>query len=265
MALLLLLCLCAPLQLLLGSGGGISDDQQRRLGTQPQPSDDAYTPSWIPGYPGIDWGTRYFTYKIDVSDILTKLVVGKLYQSYVANRRPDVARRARTKPLEHAPHELTVGAFACLDDLPVCLWSCCFAKIRMGDSLQAVEVAAHPCPRSVTAFWAPLCVYAASRVIANLMGLVPGMPKGLPSMSMFVFQACFFAAWRQALREKLGAPSGGSSSWRDLLLWTCCSHCAAAQEAQEVDRATGVRVGYCFSVETLEVVGEPLLVVSNRA
>mmetsp|Transcript_51381 Transcript_51381/g.112085 ORF Transcript_51381/g.112085 Transcript_51381/m.112085 type:complete len:406 (-) Transcript_51381:173-1390(-) len=238
--------------------------------TQPQPLDNAAVPSWIPGWPGIDAGSRYSDCTADVAEILILLVIGWLYQSYVVNRRKQLL--PHVKPLENPP--ITVGAFDCFDDMPICLWSCCCTTIRMGDSLQAVEVDAGVCPGPsgrlldfVTAFWAPLCVFAASRVVANLIGLVPGMPAGLPTMTVLVFRAIIFAKWRQALFEKLGA-RGETSSWRrDLMLWIFCSSCAAAQEAREVDRATGVRVGYCFSVEKLEVVGQPVetLLQNNRA
>lgn len=77
------------------------------------------------------------------------------------------------------------------------------------------------------------------------------MPAGLPTFSMLFFQALFYASWRQRLRQRLKFRPDAC----DVCLYALCAPCLAAQEAQEVDQLSGVRVACC----ELEIVGEPLM------
>mmetsp|Transcript_70618 Transcript_70618/g.132147 ORF Transcript_70618/g.132147 Transcript_70618/m.132147 type:complete len:251 (+) Transcript_70618:102-854(+) len=217
----------------------------------PQPFNNQDVPSFIPGYPGIDDGTKLFTYKKDCMEIAVMIVLGSLYYLGVSKARaaqqiPSADALGQPLSQRHAPYDFRAGYFSCFDNLPVCLWSCCCTHIRMGDTYSSA---------GVTNFWMPSVVFILSRIIANIMGQIPLMPGGLPTFSMLFFQAIFFVGWRQELRRRLGAQTPTTHLLPDALFWTCCQPCASAQEAQDIDAAQGVQVGYCFSVT---LVGEPL-------
>mmetsp|Transcript_67480 Transcript_67480/g.161932 ORF Transcript_67480/g.161932 Transcript_67480/m.161932 type:complete len:255 (+) Transcript_67480:49-813(+) len=218
---------------------------------EPAAFDNSDVPSWVPGYPGIDKGTILFTYKKDTIEIIILVTLGIIYKMLITNARtaaPIPSPDALPAPLTQRvpPHDFRAGRFSCFNEMPVCLWSFLSTHTRMGDTYHASQV---------TNFWMPTLVFILSRIIANIMGLVTGMPAGLPTFSMLLLQACFFVRWRQALRTRLGSAAPQQRLLQDLLFWTCCQPCAAAQEAQDLDAAQGVRVGYCL---TVTLVGEPL-------
>ena len=203
-----------------------------------RPFDNSDIPSWIPGYPGIDKGTIHFTYAKDAAEVAILLLVGWIYKRTISSKRPAIPL------LNDGAEDFRTGAFSCCDRPCNCGWAFLCQQIRMGDTYEA---------SGVTSFWAPSAVFIASRIIANLMGLVPGMPGGLPTFSMFFFQAFFYARWRRALRQQL---SFQQNQLGDYCLYSLCAPCLAAQEATEVDSLSRVYVG-CFE---LQLVGEPLIV-----
>mmetsp|Transcript_53821 Transcript_53821/g.117773 ORF Transcript_53821/g.117773 Transcript_53821/m.117773 type:complete len:225 (+) Transcript_53821:22-696(+) len=203
-----------------------------------EPFDNADIPSWIPGCPGIDQGTIYFTYAKDLCEVVLLLLFGWFYKRRITSKRPAL-------PMNDGAEDFRTGVFSCCmqERGCNCFWAFFMQQVRMGDTFQA---------SGVTSFWAPTAVFVASRIIANLMGLVPGMPAGLPTTSMFFFQAVFYARWRNALRRELSLPRNDCG---DFCLYSLCAPCLAAQEANEIDRLSGVYVG-CFKIE---IVGQPLI------
>lgn len=61
-----------------------------------------------------------------------------------------------------------------------------------------------------------------------------------------VVLALIMTSRRQELRAKLGISPGENCT--DFMLWWCCSPCAVAQEAREIDVATGVKVRCCCNL-----------------
>eukprot|EP00435_Cladocopium_sp_Y103_P040147 s1410_g10.t2 len=172
--------------------------------------DNANIPSWIPGYPGIDQGTIYFTYAKDLCEVVLLLLFGWFYKRRITSKRPAL-------PMNNA-EDFRAGVFSCTERPCNCLWAFFMQQVRMGDTFEA---------SGVTSFWAPTAVFVTSRIIANLMGLVPGMPAGLPTTSMFFFQAIFYARWRNALRRELSLQRNDCG---DFCLYSLCAPCLAAQE-----------------------------------
>ncbi|CAE7245412.1 unnamed protein product [Symbiodinium sp. CCMP2592] len=201
-----------------------------------QPFDNADVPSWVPGLPGIDPGTIHFTYAKDSLEILLLILLGVIYKRRVTDKR-------RQLPAPGPRRDFQTPAFSCCDHLGTFLYSFILQQVRMGDTYELA---------GVVWFWAPTLVFIASRIIANLMGLVPGMIAGLPTTSMFFFQGLFYFRWRRELRRKIAEDAEEDQCFSDFLLYSCCAPCLATQEAVEVDSLTGEAVG-CFNLEILSV------------
>ncbi|CAK9110175.1 unnamed protein product, partial [Durusdinium trenchii] len=186
------------------AAGHASGDRPERV------FDNSDIPSWIPGYPGIDKGTIHFTYAKDTIEVILLLVLGWFYKKRIVSKRPAL-------PAPTGAEDFSKGPFSCCDNLCYFLWALFLQQIRMGDTFQAT---------GATSFWAPTVVFIASRIIANLMGLVAGMPAGLPTFSMLFFQGVFFARWRNALRRELGFQPNDCT---DYCLYSLCAPCLATQ------------------------------------
>jgi len=189
---------------------------------------------------GITPSMRILTSIEDTLTVLFLLTVGCCYKSLVTNRRTQLpyANLPSGCSLASAPHDFHASCLSCGGNLSICAWSCLAWSVRMGDTYHAA---------GVTNFWTPLAVYVGARIGALIIGTIPGMVGGVPTFSMKIMQAFFFARWRQALRERLGAPAVWSSRVfvKDALLYIFLPFCLIAQEAQTVDRAAGTRVVCC--------------------
>eukprot|EP00439_Symbiodinium_sp_Y106_P055912 s2928_g7.t2 len=105
------------------------------------------------------------------------------------------------------------------------LFKVSFKKGELPDFVELLHVVLRKCPEAsrhrLDTSLRPTLVFIASRIIANLMGLVPGMIAGLPTTSMFFFQGLFYFRWRRELRRKIAEDAEEDQCFSDFLLYSC--------------------------------------------
>eukprot|EP00933_Yihiella_yeosuensis_P018915 TRINITY_DN15409_c0_g2_i1.p1 TRINITY_DN15409_c0_g2~~TRINITY_DN15409_c0_g2_i1.p1 ORF type:complete len:256 (-),score=22.31 TRINITY_DN15409_c0_g2_i1:501-1268(-) len=190
--------------------------------------------------PGVNSLTRISTTMGDTVEICILVAVGMWYKAYITNQRPRMPQAVPSS--EELPVEATMS--------PTYFWSAFATHVRMGDNFQTAGIGN---------FWVPLFAFTVSRILAFIIGSIPGVPAGVPSMTTQLCLGIFFAQMRRLMYQHLGKSPGNFCA--DTLLYSCCCCIAAADDAQTVDSLSGVRVG-CLG---LELVGEPLIVSSSES
>lgn len=191
---------------------------------------------------GITDSMRVFTTVVDTMTLLYLFVLGCCYEYRITNKRSSMADAgdlASDSSLAIPPHGFKAPCCHCQGGLSIWAWSIFGWSSRMGDTYHAA---------GVTNFWAPLAVHATGRVGALVIGAIPGMVGGVPTLSMKIVECLVFANWRQALRERLGAPAPQLTNWvfaGDVTLYLFLPYCLISQEALEVDRASETKVVGC--------------------
>eukprot|EP00930_Biecheleria_cincta_P005267 TRINITY_DN106190_c0_g1_i1.p1 TRINITY_DN106190_c0_g1~~TRINITY_DN106190_c0_g1_i1.p1 ORF type:complete len:275 (+),score=38.01 TRINITY_DN106190_c0_g1_i1:56-880(+) len=220
--------------------------------------------------PGVNSFTRMSTTVLDAAEISILIAVGMWYKACITNRRPSI--NLFPLSLTETQGETTVTgaeAQAEVDEQthsegsrrnqlpmeaamsPTYFWSVFATHVRMGDTFHTAGVAN---------FWVPLFAFAVARISAFIIGSIPGMAAGVPSLTTQLCLGIFFARLRRHMYHRLGKKQfPGNNFCTDTLLYGCCCCLAAADDAQTVDNFSGVRVGCCG----LELVGEPLIAINE--
>lgn len=84
-------------------------------------------------------------------------------------------------------------------------------------------------------------------VACSLGGAIVGSSTGTGRLCTGLVTAAVMTSQRKKLREKLGIAPGDSC--KDFMAWWWCSPCIVAQEAREVDLATGTKVHCCCNLQ----------------
>jgi len=185
---------------------------------------------------GVDQQTRISTTACDTAELIIWILLAFMYRHRVSNHRPAVAL-----PPISASEAAVPKAHA------LYFFSGFATYIRMGDTFEAA---------GVTSFWAPFLTFAFSRIAAFIIGALPGMVAGIPSLSTLLALGLLYAKWRRELCGKLKDHEANSGSFcRDWMCYSFCCCFMAAEEAHAVDMAFGVNVD-CYL--NLQAVGEPV-------
>mmetsp|Transcript_29621 Transcript_29621/g.81064 ORF Transcript_29621/g.81064 Transcript_29621/m.81064 type:complete len:255 (+) Transcript_29621:72-836(+) len=204
--------------------------------------------------PGVSKATRISTTISDVIEITCLFIVGVYYQQAFTDKRPRL-RTSDTEPFvesKHLPQASMRGTWT--QRLPTYLWSALAPYLRMGDSFHAA---------GVVNFWVPLAMHLLARIGALLVGAIPGVAGGAPSLLTQLGQGLVYAKWRRDLNQALGVqPSGCPGACTDGVCYAFCCCLMAAEDAEAVDAALGVRMTCCSLVDP---VGEPISVHSSMA
>lgn len=115
--------------------------------------------------------------------------------------------------------EFQSGLFSCFEDPKTFFCVCCCFPCRWADTMRAA---------GILSFWMGI-------VVATFLYLIPMMwDRHLGFKGALFLMGCFFAYYRSLLRKSLGMRYTGDDQVKDVLAWTCCCPCAAAQEARQV-------------------------------
>lgn len=227
---------------IIGADQGAEDLEHQSNSTGPftQFSDRFYSENFGPhNGNGITESMRIFTTVDDTVTLIYLLVLGCFYKHRVTDQRPLVSSTAALTSLcslATPPHDFRTSCCDCHGGVSVWAWSILAWSARMGDTYHTA---------GVTNFWAPWAVYAVARIGALIIGAIPGMLGGIPTLSMKIAQSLVYAKWRQALRIRLGSPASEASTLvyvKDTALYVFLPFCLIAQEALEVDRATDTKI-----------------------
>jgi len=118
----------------------------------------------------------------------------------------------------------------CWSDCQLCLHATCCTSCRAGHTLHVAQIAN---------YWLVVFAYTCCPCVVGPI-------------------------WRCALRDRMGFHR---DCFSDFFVHCCCWYCAVAQEAHEIDSATGVKVGCCCqllnngTVPTKPGVGPPIVPV----
>jgi len=181
--------------------------------------------------PGVDPMIRVHTNIKDLLQCLFYLLLGCIYSARSASVRAKTVHNSN----------ITTGSE---ESLTTYAWSGLMPTIRMGDSLNAAQVAG---------FWMPFLAFVVARFMALLIGYIPGIPGGTPTLVVQLGLGLVFAGWRRAFRERLYAPEEHFCT--DWLCFAFCCCVAVAEDAHAIDGSVGV----CMTCDlSLQIVGEPV-------
>mmetsp|Transcript_96810 Transcript_96810/g.172235 ORF Transcript_96810/g.172235 Transcript_96810/m.172235 type:complete len:341 (-) Transcript_96810:125-1147(-) len=199
--------------------------------------------------------------------VLLTLVFAAVYKMLVTDQRPPTFPEADEldlgRSMTNPPHDFHFTLFSCCEDgqaARTCCTACMCPSLRAADTYAAA---------GLLPFWRTILIFVGIQVAAVLVGF--GMPDDSsyePTSAAFLAIACVFVGYRQALREKLGAPQGRQTSVfiKDWLAWACCQSCVITQEAREVDMAEGLDVKFpCLGVENRGSNGEGRALLENSS
>lgn len=186
-------------------------------------------------------GTMVLTFLIaSIGLCLPGLIFACQYKSKVVDQR---------QPLQSGGQGLGGGdfrtsPFSCFDDTPTCLHATFCGACRAGDTYQAA---------GAQQFWTVIGLFMLANIIGSVVALfVTKDPKEQRTISWGIaalVMGGIFHTCRRQLRTRLGGSNSAQSPFMDFLLWACCSCCAIAQEARELDAAMGVRVECCCNLQ----------------
>lgn len=127
------------------------------------------------------------------------------------------------------------------------VWSALLTPVRMADTFYSSGAFA--------SFYRPVQVFAAARIGALLIGLIPGVIGGVPSTSVQLAQALYFAAAKQRMDRAMAKPEQASYP-ADVARYCFCKCIQVYEDARAVDNFRGVEYTGCC---TQAVVGPPVL------
>lgn len=154
---------------------------------------------------------------------IATLIFGAQYKSKVVDPIPVM----QAKQQSASGGNLKFGLFDCFGKSQLCMHSCCCLAVRFGHNMQ----------------------------VAGLMGFWPA------ALLAYFCECCMCVigpVMRAQLRQKLGL---GPDGFMDFLKYCCCSVCAVAQDAMQIDEESGgVEVSCCcqlYRAQTTQAAAAP--------
>lgn len=124
------------------------------------------------------------------------------------------------------------GLFGCFQDWRTCMLAACCPAIRWADTVDKAHGSGNDKSFGLLTYWQAVCLMAG--LVAIQHTLLAFLPLGAEFAGIAIIAVGVF--YRQKLRRKHEMDAGTTHTYiEDCLAWTCCSCCAVAQEARQVE------------------------------
>lgn len=120
------------------------------------------------------------------------------------------------------------GLFSCFEDMKISVLACCCLPLRWSDTLDKANK-----DGNTLNYWPAICISVGLTTIYSFISYVALYPM-VACLASIIFIALAIK-YRQSIRKQYGLKQGGGTVAEDCLAWTCCSCCAAVQEAREIE------------------------------